>query len=147
MGNRFELKKGFTLVEILIVAAILVLISFYTVPATLNFFKSQDLDGTVQEVLQTLRRAQAKAMAQEGDSLFGVYFFPHQFVLFKGSSYAARDASYDEIFNISDSINISGLNEVVFKKSSGLPQNIGSITLNNNIDLKEIQIKSSGLIE
>ena len=113
---------GFTLIEILIVIFLIFILASFVVSVGLNFYKSQQLESQSQTILQTLRRAQSKAMSVEMDSSFGVYFANDHYILFKGNSYLTRDTQYDEVFDSPEIINVSGLNEIVFLKFEGLPK-------------------------
>ncbi len=115
---------GFTLLEILLVIGIISILLVFIAPLSLDFYKSQQLETQAQSVIQTLRRAQSKAMAVELDSSFGVYITDQNYTLFKGNSYITRDVQYDEIFDFPEIINVGGLNEIVFLKSDGLPKEI-----------------------
>jgi len=114
--------KSYTLLEVLLVIGIFAILIFFLVPVGLNFYKSQQLEATTQALIQTLRRAQLRAMSTELDSSFGVYLTGGQYILFKGDSYSTRDPLYDEVFNLAKVINVSGLSEVVFLKFEGKPR-------------------------
>lgn len=114
--------KGFTLIEILITIFLIAILASFFVSVGLNFYKSQQLDTQTQAIIQTLRRAQSKAMSVEMDSSFGVYLTSDNYTLFKGDSYATRDIQYDEVFDLPQIIKISGLSEIVFLKVEGLPK-------------------------
>jgi type II secretory pathway pseudopilin PulG len=114
--------NAFTLVEILVVIFLISILGFFLFSVGLNFYKSQQLESQTQTILQTLRRAQLKAMSVELDSSFGVYFTDQNYILFKGNSYAERDPQYDEVFDLPEIIDVSGLSEVVFLKFEGLPK-------------------------
>ena len=117
---------SFTLVEILIVVGIIAILASFSFSVGLNFYKSQQLETQAQEILQTLRRAQSKAMSIELDSTFGVYLTDDNYTLFKGTSYATRDVQYDEVFDLPQIINVSGLSEVVFSKVEGIPNGVAA---------------------
>ena len=114
---------SFTLVEILIVVGIIAILASFSFSVGLNFYKSQQLETQAQEILQTLRRAQSKAMAIELDSPFGVYFdnVNKKYILFKGDSYSPGEP-YNEEFDLPAIITLSGLSEVVFLKLEGIPK-------------------------
>jgi prepilin-type N-terminal cleavage/methylation domain-containing protein len=114
--------NSFTLIELLIVIGIIAILVSFSFLFGLNFYKSQQLESQAQTILQTLRRAQSKAISVELDSSFGVYFTDQNYILFKGNSYAERDPQYDEIFNLPETINVSGLSEIVFLKMEGIPK-------------------------
>jgi prepilin-type N-terminal cleavage/methylation domain-containing protein len=114
---------GFTLIEILIVISLISTLTFFFVSIGLNFYRSQQLENQAQTILQILRRAQVKTMSVELDSSFGVYLTNDNYTLFKGDSYLNnRDPQYDEVFDLPEIINVSGLNEVVFLKMEGIPK-------------------------
>jgi len=118
----FLKSNGFTLLEILIVVGIIAVLMSLSLPLGLDFYRGQQLETQSQEIVQTLRRAQLKAMSVEDDSSFGVYFTDDNYTLFKGSSYTTREFQYDEVFNLSLILTLSGLSEVVFSKLEGAPE-------------------------
>jgi len=121
--------KSFTLLEILIIIGIIAILISLTLPLSLDFYRSQQLETHSQGIIQTLRQAQLKAMAQEADSSFGVYLTDESYILFKGNSYFTRDPQYDEIFDLPIVINVGGLSEILFSKLSGSPSVTGSIII------------------
>lgn len=138
--------QGLTLVEILLVVMILAILVTLSLPITLDFYRSQQLDSCIQEIVQTLRRAQLKAMSIENDSSFGVYLTNVNYTLFKGSSFGNRDIEFDEVFDLSRTITVGGVQEVVFSKFEGLPSVTGDIILSNNRSSQTITINKIGRI-
>jgi len=139
--------KGFTLIEILIVIFLISILAFFFASVGLNFYKSQQLESQTQTILQTLRRAQLNAMSVELDSSFGVYLTNDSYILFKGSSYANnRDPQYDEVFDLPEIINVSGLSEITFSKFEGKPNVTGNIILNSGGESRTININKFGTI-
>jgi len=145
--NIREKVEGFTLIEILIVIAIMAVLAALTIPVGVNFFVSQQLDTVVDEVMQVLRRAQLKGMTQERDSDWGIRFNSDTYVLFKGSSFASRDPVFDEDFDLAGGITTSGISEVVFAKFSGVPNVIGTITISQGSKSKAIDVNAVGKID
>ena len=138
--------KGFTLFEILIVLGILAVLMSLTLPMGLGFYGSQQLGSGSQGIVQALRKAQLQAISQERDSSFGVYLAGHNYILFKGSSYASRDPLYDEVSDIPQILNVSGLSEVVFSKLEGIPNMTGDIVLTGGGNTVKININAAGRI-
>lgn len=140
--------KAFTLIEILLVVIILAVLTGLSIPVSINFYKTQQLDVNVKGVVQSLRRAQLKAMSIESDSIFGVYLTNDSYILFKGSSFDARDISYDEVFDLPQVITVSGIQEIAFSKFEGVPVGAltGDIILNSNGDSRIININEIGRV-
>lgn len=65
---------GFTFIEILVAVTVLILLAVLAVPFYLNFYHFQQLDSTANEIIQTLRKAQAESLAGKDNSNWGVYF-------------------------------------------------------------------------
>ncbi len=140
-------EKGFTLLEILIVFFIFGFLTSLTLPLGLEFHRSQELNSTTREIIQTLRETQVKSMSVEDDSSFGFYRkseTPGEYVLFRGESYAAREE--EEVFDINDNIFFEGVQEVTFSKLNGIPSTTGDITLNLGGKTKTININALGRV-
>ena len=143
------MEKGFTLIEVLLIIAIIIALALLTLPIGINFYKTQQLDTVTNGIIQALRRAQLKAMSQTNDN-FGIYLGSGQtgqYSLFKGDSY--EDRTDEEVFDIINSISFSGVSEVVFSKLQGLPTLTGSgddIILTADSETRIININEIGRI-
>ena len=150
--------KGFTLIEALVVVAVIVMVIALVIISYRPFEKDLDLNGSTEEIINTSRLAQNKTLASEGASQYGLYFdlttTPHQYLLFKGENYASRDIALDQIHKLSESVefynlNLGGGEEVVFNRIIGDTSQSGDISLrliSNTIKTKTIYIENSGKI-
>lgn len=140
-------QSGFSLIEILLSVATIAIIAGLSVPVYNSFQIRNDANVTVDVIAQTLRRAQILSQSVVGDSEWGVNLGTGEVTLFRGTSYAARDNTYDELFNASPNINYSGPQEIVFSKLYGIPQTTGTITITTTSNIqKTIQINSKGIL-
>lgn len=121
--------KGFTIIEVLLVIAVLAVLLGLSVPVYQSFYNNNELDVFVSVLVQSLRRAKTLSMSVEGDSQWGLKIETGYLILFKGSSFSARDPGYDEVFSLPNSISFSGLNEITFSKLYGIPGTTGNISL------------------
>jgi len=146
-------QRGFTLIELVIVVSVLVILASLVLPG-FNFWQRQSsLDSTAQEILSTLRLAQNKTLASEGDANFGVYFEPTKFTLFKGTTYYP-DSPDNSVHNLSptvllSNVNLGGGNFVVFDRLSGTAANYGSLKIEAQSDstkYKTVFVDSSGTV-
>lgn len=138
---------SFTLIELLLVIGGAIIITALTMPVGLNFYRIQVLDETANDILGILRRAQTQATFQKNDSAFGVKFLPQSYVLFQGSSYAERVQSEDETFDLSVGITVSGIDEAIFEKLTGIPSATGTLTINSDDSSRRLDINVQGKIE
>ena len=137
------MKKGFTLIEILIVLAVLLIVLSLSVVVFYTLTRKTDLDTSRDNIVTTLNTAKNKTLASEGADQYGVYFDgssndtsldAHEYILFQGSSYAGASL---ETHILPATVKISDLsfkgtddeNEVVFNRLEGGTDNDGSITI------------------
>jgi type II secretory pathway pseudopilin PulG len=141
------MSKAFTLLETLMIIAIIVFLAVLIFPLGSDFYKDQQLQSATQGILQTLRRAQLKAMAVEQDSSFGVHFDNTSkiYILFKGSSYIPSDP-YNEKFDLPSTITMSSPLDIIFSKVEGKPIVNQAITLSISNQSQVININEIGRI-
>ena len=152
-------KKGFTLIELLIVIGIFVIIIATAFTINGGILANTYLDTNTEQIIQTLRLAQMRSITRVNDSQWGVYFDEDiggtndKFVLFKGTTYATRDASYDIVTELPDIISLSNISlsgggvDIVFAKLSGDSFTDGSIQISDNLgNSNTISVNAKGLI-
>ncbi len=145
--QRPSFRKGFTLIEMLLSVAVIVAITGISIPIYESFQVRNELDIAAVSIVQSLRRAEALAQSSSGDASWGVHIVSGSVTLFKGSSYATRDATLDEIFTIPTSIVPSGVSDIVFDRLTGFPQSTGTITLTSNRgEARNMTINQKGMV-
>ncbi len=153
-------KRGFTLVELILVITISVVVFAATFVVQNRFLVDTYLDTHTEDVLQTLRLAQMRSITRYKDDTWGVYFnedpggINDHFVLFKGASYASRDTDFDVITDLPDAISLSeitftgGGNDMVFSKLTGETNTFGTLKISDNLDGDHtISVNNLGLIQ
>ena len=75
---------GFTLIEFMIVAALIIMFSGLTLPVGFNFYQESTLRDQARNLENSLRKAQAMAMTGRGDSSAGVKIEEGQYIIFEG---------------------------------------------------------------
>ncbi len=145
-----KFTTGFTLIETLLVVAIIVVIFAFSAPYGLNFYQNQLVSETQINIIDALERSRHSAVLQKNDSKFGVAFNQiegsNSYVVFQGNSYAQRVGAEDDIYPVLSEIVFSGLGEVVFSKLTGLPSATGTITITYGDVSKSVTINDSGLV-
>lgn len=151
----FYNKKGFTLIEILLVIVITVILIGLSIAGFRLFERKTELQNHSQNILTILELARTKTLASENASQYGVYFEQDKYILFKGETYqeeATDNKTYHlparlEIYNIDLT---GGASSTVFQRISGVTEQDGIIGLriiSQPTENKTINIHSSGQIE
>jgi prepilin-type N-terminal cleavage/methylation domain-containing protein len=131
--------SGLTLVEILLVVAIIGLLSTFTIPLYREYQIRNDLNVVTEQITQGLARARLLSESSQNDTGWG--FYVPAGVLYKGSSYAKRDPKFDELYAMPSTIKTAGLFEVSYSKIKGVPSATGSIILTTiSNDQRSIQV-------
>ncbi len=142
------MQKGFTLVELLIVLAVMGTLFLIVGSISLSSLPSTQLSSEADTVEQTLRRAQAKSISQQADLAWGVHLSSAQMTLFAGSTYVGRNQTYDEVHAFQTGIVKSGLSDVVFDFRTGETADTGTVTLtaSSTGEVKTLTVNQAGRV-
>lgn len=151
-----KFKKGFTLIEIIVVTFILSTLALIGVETIIGFQKNAILESTARELVSTIRTAQNKSLAGEllsGETLqpndlpkFGVAFSANSYTLFR--EYAGIGSSAIEVYPIDNQLKLTFSSpEIVFDRVSGtcLPVNLNLQRLDGSRNI-EIKTNQKGLV-
>lgn len=140
-------QRGFTLIEMVMTIAMVAVLAAISLPVYRQFQVQNDVDVAAITTTQSLRRAQLLAQAGEGDSEWGVRVDAASITVFKGATYAGRDALQDEVFSYPSTISRSGVQEVVFSRIVGEPSTTGTITFTSvEGDARSVTINAKGMV-
>lgn len=141
------MSKGFTLLEVILVTAVITVLAAIAVPVYSRLQVRNNLDVATNTSVQTLKRAQLLAQAVDGDSSWGIKLQQSNITMFKGVSFDVRDTNFDEVYTFSG-VTPSGVSEVVFSKLLGTPNATGILTLtSSDNEIQTITIGSYGQLE
>ena len=139
---------GISMLEILLVVALIAIVAGFSVPVYQSFQVQNDLDIAATTLAQTLRRAQISSQGMRDDTQWGVYVKSGDITLFQGASYTGRDVDYDEVYSVPTTIIPSSNWEVVFDKYTGnLAADSSLILTASNGRTKNIVINTKGMVE
>lgn len=156
-----KFKKGFTLIEIIVVTFILSTLALIGVETIIGFQKNAILESTARELVSTIRTAQNKSLAGEllsGETLqpndlpkFGVAFSANSYTLFR--EYAGIGSSAIEVYPIDNQLKLTLSPpppfppKITFERISGTcsPIDLTLERLDNGEKIK-ININEKGLV-
>lgn len=139
--------NGFTLVEMLVVIAILAIVMGASAPLYQSLNNGSQLDAASNILVQDLYQAQSYARNHADDTSWGVAVNGQIITLFSGTTYATRNAAKDVIYTVPSAISMGGLNQIVFSKLYGLPTTTGSFTFNGGGKTATVTVNGKGMVE
>ncbi len=148
-------RKAFTLMEVMIVIALMLLISSISLGVFRNILSRQKVEKDAEGAYTYLQRARNQTLVGEGGFQYGVSFATTSMTLFKGTSYTPGDPNL-VIFtllnnSVIQNVNLTGgTHQVYFNKISGKPSATGTVEVVSKTDssIKEvIIIHATGLTE
>lgn len=115
------MQKSFTLIELMIVVALIFLSASFTFLISYGFFQKSTLEDQARNIESSLRSIQASAITGKGDSNFGIKLSQTSYTLFEGEFYSGRREAVDMVINYPIAMSVSGAEEIVFRKTTGFP--------------------------
>ena len=145
------MRRGFTLIEVIIVLAISLLLIAFAISIYGQFQKFAQLNDMHDQIAQTLHIAEQRARAGYNNSVHGVYIESDGVTLFQGSSYGVRQSEYDRVIHVPTGLSLSSAlpgDEVIFSKGFALPSATGTIEIFYNEALgRTVTIKQFGVVD
>ena len=141
------MRRGFTLAEILIVLSITILLLGASFPIFTNLQSLRTTDAVKFEAIQSLRYAQAQAVAGVGNTASGFYGTGTSYTLYQGADYVSRVINQDQIINLPDDYSFAVPIDVNFQQKTGVPASAKVINIKHlDSTAAVININVEGLI-
>lgn len=158
-----KILSGFTLIEIVVVTAIIFVLFALAVISFNQIQRSHLLNDNVQQIVSLLRQSQSQAASGEAigeDQLyFGIVFTNDSYTEFKTlTDFSNRETDYDLTTDLADSLDFININLpdnclgiddcVLFSPIDGTPSASGNISLTSQTDgaVKTIYINEQGKV-
>lgn len=147
----FSNKRGFTLVETLIVLVIITILSTIAVKSYYLLREKQSIQKDADSIVSVIEKAKNLSLNRKNDSSYGVKFSSSTVTVFVGATYTSGNNI--SIYNLESNVNISSLllfpsgTEVNFSKITGAPNATGTIVLSTPSYSRIVTIYGTGIIE
>jgi prepilin-type N-terminal cleavage/methylation domain-containing protein len=144
------MQKGFTITELLIAIAIVMILAAAAISISGNLQVLSQLNENSALISQTLKQARQNSVSGLDNRRHGVKFFSDRYIMYEGADYASRYGNYDRITGLDPSMVISTdlpNQEVNFSRGLGEPNATGTVTLLHDTgEERKIFINSLGII-
>lgn len=141
---------GFTLAELLISIAILVLLVGLSVKSFANFSHVKGLNVSATVLAEALRDARSRTLASVDASQYGVKIDADRFTLFKGSVFSSSTPENQTVVFVGSVMASTSINTVLFSRVTGSSSASGTIDLYLpqafGGEIKEITVQTTGLV-
>ena len=149
IGVSLHGKRGFMLIELIIVLTIITILVSITVSSFSTVGESEALDTSVMSTISVLNEARSSAISSKDASDYGVRILNDKLISFKDSFGTLNSETViSNLVTISTSTGIG--TDIIFKNVSGSTNASGTITitvLNDSSKNSLIKIYSTGVIE
>jgi len=148
------MRQGITVIELLVVLAVLGIIFSIVIPQFSKMRENQVLKSGVQDILSSLNKARSQTLASLNSSEYGVHFEADKVIIFKGIFFPANDPNNESIniifpASISNVALVGGVSslygEMYFNRLSGSPSKTGTITISTTNYSKVVTISAMGI--
>lgn len=147
-GSDMNNVKGFTFIEIILVLAIVLTIGTMAASFSGNFFFSKNVSNFYEMFRSNIRQAQLYSMEGRGGSEWGVALRGRSLILFRGSSYASRESTFDEAVSIPGIVVFSGFDEVIMERGTGrLSGTTADLRMEGSGEIRNFSISKEGALK
>jgi len=150
-----RIKKGFTLIEIIIVVSIMVIVALISREFYGSFAMESSVENSAGTIVFDLRNARDKAMTGQGGNNWGIHFInstnDYYQVFSSPTDYSHASKTIETTTYLSGNIKFStpaesATADIIFTKLSGNATDT-SITIFSGQKQKTISVKTQGLID
>jgi hypothetical protein len=142
--------KAFTLIELILTTAIVLVMGTFSSVFYSRFFQSSSVDLTVDRVVGTFRKAQIYSMEGRLNDTWAVNYATSsaKLTLFKGKPpFATRDSHYDEVFLLGSNMVVTGwASDIYFNRMTGTPSATRTITVTGGKNVSIATISAQGVV-
>ncbi len=141
-------NNAFTLIEILLSMGIMLILLGLTMPFTIHFYRRYQIVTERNLLLSLLRQARTLSFAGAGSADHGVRIASasYTYTLFEGSSYAGRNQSKDQTFDMASNVAFTGPPDAIFKYLSARTASV-SFTFDNGALKEKIYVNKEARID
>lgn len=140
-------QAGITFIELILIVSLILIMATMTPVFYSRFILQNAVANTTDQMAGSLRKAQLYSMmSKQGDS-WSVNYSSNAITLYKGTSFASRDSSFDEKFEVNPNVSVSGIVDISFARITGLPSpSASTITISSGNNSDVITVNNQGVV-
>lgn len=143
MRNRIKEQLGITLIEIILVIAIILSLTAVVSPFASSFILRNRHDTVVNHLKSAIKKSQVYAMENKDDQTWGVCYVNGDTIrTFSGD---CNSPVFAEDYQIPNNITLSGLSTITFNKR-GEPSITANITVSSALQTDNVDVNGSGAL-
>jgi len=133
--------SGFTLLELLVVVSIMSILGASAGIFYARFLTQSNVNLATDQLAGQLRKAQIYAIEDKENTSWGVRYSANKITLF-----ATGNTAFDESFDVSSALSISGFTTLTYAKRTGIPDVTPTITVSGNGQSKTVGVNGVGVV-
>lgn len=141
------MNKGFSLIELLLVIAIVAVLATATTPYLSTFLIRNNWHVAGDRVMSEINKAQTYAMDGKiigGSTVWGVCITGNMFRMFNGS---CASPNFREDYTFPGGVSMSGITEITFSNLRGEPSTASTINIVSSVGSSAVTINAAGMID
>lgn len=142
------MNRGFTLIELILVVAIMLAVGVMGAGWYSRMIVQTEVDNTTDKIIQSLRKAQyyATVSRKSNTSGWGVNYAVGVITMYQGGTFASRNASLDERYEVNSGVTVAGLGDINFGRLRGRPGSSATITVAGGGTSRTILVNVEGRV-
>ncbi len=139
--KKIKYLTGFTLVEILVVTAVMAILTAVSAPFYSRFVLQNASSNTSNQLVGMLREAEIYSISGKDASSWGVSFNSGTISLFRVS-----DSVVFARYVTNPHLQISGPGQIIFSRPAGLPNATGTFVITGGNNTATIELNAQGIV-
>jgi prepilin-type N-terminal cleavage/methylation domain-containing protein len=146
-------RKGFTMIELLVVLVVILIIFMGSITALMNYRKHSALERDAESVASALVEARNLTLASKNAAVYGVHLTSTTTTIFVGPTYSdatTTNSKYELSGNIVLTTDLpGGGSDILFTRLTGETNQTGTVTITmvSEISTTTIKVYKTGVVE